>query len=113
MPLGDRRAAHESPAPLGHLPHAEPRIGDPLAADVGEIPLEMPRAHHAVRSANPGTSPLPRASRTDRSTASGTASWTSASGWSGVRAATAAVLTAHTPSPANALPEGTKRRASA
>ena len=112
----------------GHLEHAEPRIGHPFPRDVRDIAPETvshgrrgnleaclsgvptlghsgsPTWHQELSSASPGISPTPRASRTARSTAVGTASAARASACSGVAGTTAAVLTANTRSPSNRVP---------
>src|SRR5213596_1686430 len=100
-----------------HLEHAEPRIRYPLARDIRDIALETLGHVHSraplARSPNPGISPMPRASRTARSTAIGTARAARASVCRGVAGVAVAVLTANTTSPSNSVPYGTMRRASA
>src|SRR3989442_3642443 len=100
--LAARRATHQAPTVHRHLPDAEPRVGDPLAADILQVAL--PPVRHDDASASPGTSLMPRASNTDRSTASGTASWASASGCSGAFGGRPAGLTPNTPSPSTGVP---------
>src|SRR5437879_5767860 len=97
-----RGAARERAALHCDFEHTEPRVGDPLAGDVADVSFETV-VHHALSSASPGTSRVPRARRTARSTASGTASAASASAWSGVAAGTWAVLSANTTSPSNGV----------
>jgi hypothetical protein len=97
-----REAAHDAqargPGLDAHVEHTEPVIRHVPAPDVVQGAGE--RIVHAP-SASPGTAAVPRASRTARSTATGTTRAASASTWSGEAGGTSAVVTANVTSPSN------------